>query len=290
MRLCLGTAQFGLDYGINNAAGKIPKDEVIEILNLAHNNGIIMLDTASAYGNSEAVLGESISRTGRKFQIITKYPADTKLRPFQWINNSLGQLKVEKIYGCLFHDYSTFKNHPDYIEDFIRLKETGKTEKIGFSLYHPSEAEYVLKNNVPCDIVQIPYNIFDQRFKYLFSELNKKEIKIYARSIFLQGLFFIEPNKLDSRFNSVKDLLLEIHQLAKNYSISVAMLCLNFIYAHKDVAYIVIGIDSIDNLRENISNYTLLEDTTIPYSFFEKYAVADENIILPYNWSNKHHA
>jgi aryl-alcohol dehydrogenase-like predicted oxidoreductase len=284
MKLCLGTAQFGLDYGINNSRGKIPQDEVYKILNLAHDNGIFMIDTAGAYGNSETVLGEGVAQTGKKFQIITKYPANTDIRPFQWINTSLGLLKAENMYGYLFHNYSTFQEHPDYIEDFIKIKESKKAEKIGFSLYHPSEAEYIFKNNVPCDIVQIPYNIFDQRFAYLFSEFHNRVIDIYVRSVFLQGLFFIEPDKLDSRFDSVKSLLREIHQFAKDYSITIAALCLGFVNENKNVSYIVIGIDSFDNLEENISNYVLLKDKNIPYTSLRKFAVNDENIILPYNW------
>ena len=284
MKLCLGTAQFGLDYGINNTRGKIPEEEVVNILNLAHDNGIITLDTASAYGSSEAVLGEGITHTGKYFQIITKYPANTELRPFQWIDTSLKLLKTERVYGYLFHNYSVFKNNRNYIEDFIKIKKTGKTEKIGFSLYHPSEAEYILKNNIPCDIVQIPYNIFDQRFACLFSELNSKGIDIYARSVFLQGLFFIEPDKIDGRFDSVRGYLREIHQCAKNYSINTAALCLGFVYANKYVSHTVIGIDSLDNLKENISNYSSLKNISIPCNILEKFSVNDENIILPYNW------
>jgi len=285
MKLCLGTAQFGLDYGINNTSGKIPKDEVFKILNLAYDNGINMLDTASAYGDSEAVLGEGIAHIGKNFQIITKYPANTELRPLQWIDNSLNLLKTEKIYGCLFHNYSVFQDNQNYIDDFIKIKETGKAENIGFSLYHPSEAEFIMKNNIPCDIVQIPYNIFDQRFAYLFSEFNGKGIKIYVRSVFLQGLFFIAPEKIDNRFDSVSDYLREIHQLAKEHSVNVATLCLSFVYASKYVSYIVIGIDSFDNLKENINNYALLKKITFPYDILNKFAVNDENIILPYNWN-----
>ncbi|WP_461247264.1 aldo/keto reductase [Treponema sp. R6D11] len=285
MKLCLGTAQFGLDYGINNTNGKIPKEEVVKILNLAHDNGITMIDTASAYGNSETVLGEGIAHTGKEFQIITKYPANMELRPFQWIDNSLSQLKTEKIYGYLFHNYSIFQENQNYINDFIKIKEAGKTEKIGFSLYHPFEAEYILKNNLPCDIVQIPYNIFDQRFACLFSEFNNRGIDIYVRSVFLQGLFFIDPDKVDSRFDSVRNYLREIHQLAKDYSINIAALCMSFVYVNEYVSYIVIGIDSLENLKENISNYTLLKDKTISYDALKKLAVNDENIILPYNWN-----
>jgi aryl-alcohol dehydrogenase-like predicted oxidoreductase len=284
MKLCLGTAQFGLDYGINNTRGKIPQHEVSEILSFAHDNGVIALDTASAYGNCESVLGEAITDTGKNFQIITKYPVDTETRPLQWINTSLESLKIERLHGYLFHNYSIFQEHADYIDDFVKVREMEKSEKIGFSLYYPSEAEYILKNNVPCDIVQVPYSIFDQRFAYLFTELKSHGIDIYVRSVFLQGLFFIDPDKLDDSFDSIKSILREINRLAEEHSISIAALCLAFAYYNQDVSYIVIGVDSLNNLKNNVACCKSLKSINIPYGYFEKFAVSDENIILPFNW------
>ena len=52
-RLILGTAQFGLPYGISNQRGQIPEAEVAAILAEAAKAGIDTLDTAAAYGSSE---------------------------------------------------------------------------------------------------------------------------------------------------------------------------------------------------------------------------------------------
>jgi aryl-alcohol dehydrogenase-like predicted oxidoreductase len=284
MKLCLGTVQFGLDYGINNARGKVPADEVSRILKFACDSGIVMIDTAGAYGDSESVLGEAIAETGGSFRIITKYPANTEVRPLQWIDTSLSRLKTERVYGYLFHNYSIFCEHRDYIDDFVKIKESGKSERIGFSLYYPSEAEYILKNNVPCDIVQIPYNIFDQRFVYLFPELKSRGIDIHVRSIFLQGLFFIALEKLDACFDPVKSKLAEINRLADAHSINIAALCLAFAHHNPDISYIVIGVDSLDNLRSNVDSCNLIKATDIQYDVFEELAVNDEHIILPFNW------
>ena len=283
-KLCLGTAQFGLNYGINNQKGKISHEEIFELLNYAHNNGISTIDTASAYGNSEAVLGETITRLNKNFKITSKYPVNTEIRPFQWIDTSLERLKTEKVYGYLFHNFSIFREHPDYIDDFLKIKEEKKAEKTGFSLYYPSEAEYILKNNIPCDIIQIPYNIFDQRFACLFPDLKNKGIEIYARSVFLQGLFFIEPDKLDKRFDSVRKLIKKIHNTAKDNSVNIAALCLNFVNSNKNISYIIIGVDSVSNLEENISNYANLGALKISYPDFLQFALTDEDIILPFNW------
>ena len=57
-KLILGTVQFGLNYGVNNQSGQVSKESVETILSLAGNKGIKILDTSSAYGASEKVLGE----------------------------------------------------------------------------------------------------------------------------------------------------------------------------------------------------------------------------------------
>jgi len=287
MKLCLGTAQFGLDYGINNTSGKIPKEKVIKILNLAYDNEIIMIDTASAYGNSETVLGEGIACTGKKFQIITKYPADTELSPFQWIDTSLSRLKIEKVYGYLFHNYSIFQKHPEYCEDFVKIKQIGKCEKIGFSLYYPSEAKYIIENNIPCDIVQIPYNIFDQRFKEVFHELKSRSIEIHVRSVFLQGLFFINSEDLPSYFTPIRNKLQELHTWSERKSIDISTVCLKFASINKYIDKIVIGVDSLDNLKENINNYNMIPSFDMDINWIETLEVIDEQMILPFNWKVK---
>ena len=67
-KLVLGTAQFGMDYGINNVRGQVTPDEVNEILSAAGNAGVEFIDTAYGYGNSEDVLGDSSSLHNHPFR------------------------------------------------------------------------------------------------------------------------------------------------------------------------------------------------------------------------------
>jgi aryl-alcohol dehydrogenase-like predicted oxidoreductase len=284
MRLCLGTTQFGLDYGISNIHGKIPRNKVMEILNYAQQNNITMIDTASAYGDSESTLGESLREIKRQFKIITKYPSEQVLSPFLWINTSLQRLRSENIYAYLFHNYSIFQEHPEYVEDMLKIKECGKASKIGFSLYYPSEAEYILQNNVPCDIVQVPYNIFDQRFEKIFPDLKSRDIDIHIRSVFLQGLFFIHPDKLGEHFTGIRHLLHKLSDFATQSKLTISALCLGFVDANKYIDKIIIGVDSLNNLKGNIYNYNKLSDISLDYQQFEYFSIIDENIILPFNW------
>ena len=57
MKLSIGAAQCGLNYGISNLHGIVKKSEIESVLNHAIKNSIDTIDTAQAYGNSEGKLG-----------------------------------------------------------------------------------------------------------------------------------------------------------------------------------------------------------------------------------------
>ena len=106
MKLALGTAQFGLPYGIANQSGQVSREEVKEILTIARLNYIDTLDTAITYGESEACLGE-VGLDG--FKVITKLPAfpENIQNINSWVNNqmqaSLKRLNTSSLYATLLH-------------------------------------------------------------------------------------------------------------------------------------------------------------------------------------------
>ena len=110
MKLCLGTAQFGLDYGITNKSGLVPKSEVGKILESAKRNGIKILDTAIAYGSSESVLGQ-FDISG--FDVITKIPTmqGSKCKIEILVNESMNRLNISAFYGIMLHnEIDVFEN------------------------------------------------------------------------------------------------------------------------------------------------------------------------------------
>jgi aryl-alcohol dehydrogenase-like predicted oxidoreductase len=101
-KISLGSAQFGLDYGVTNHAGKVSPVEVKKILSLAESHGISMIDTASMYGTSESTLGaydlnnfEIITKFLRTSEVIDNY--DLFIR--KTLGNSFERLRVNSIYG-----------------------------------------------------------------------------------------------------------------------------------------------------------------------------------------------
>jgi len=282
-KICLGTAQFGLDYGINNTRGKIPKNEVFKILGYALQNGIVFIDTAYAYGDSEKVLGEFIKENpnGKTLKIISKIPNVENIDKV--IEETFANLKVDKLYGYLVHNFNFFLENPPIYDILLKLKYAGKVEKIGFSLYYPEE--YYKIKDLEIDILQIPYSIFDQRFCNLFEEFKEKKIEVHARSVFLQGLIFKKPEELKGKFSKLKDKLLYINFLSKELDIPLNAIFLNFVLMNESVDKVVIGVDSLENLKENIYSLKFHKDVIKVCSKIVNLEETDEEIIIPIKWS-----
>jgi len=205
-KIALGTVQFGLDYGIINHSGQVSIDEVKNILDYAKDKGIDTLDTAARYGNSEQVLGE----VGvNNYRIITK---TTPLKNgvdgvIKGLHQSLDNLNIGQVDGLLIHNINDVKDKRfgDLFHKLNELKEEGLINKIGFSTYTPDQVDFLLEN-FDFDLIQVPFNIFDNRLIQggQLKALKKKKIEIHARSVFLQGLL-LDFNNLSDYFLTWKN-------------------------------------------------------------------------------------
>lgn len=282
-KIVIGTAQFGLKYGINNKTGRISENEVKQILNFASLQNIFFLDTSPLYGNSEEVIGNCLSEISGKFNIVSKLPDCDKSEVKDLFFKSLSMLKSKKIYGYLFHHYSGFINQVSNYYELNELKEKGLIKKIGFSLYHTSELDYLLKNGYHFDIVQFPYSVFDQRFSEYLPILKDKNIEVFVRSIFLQGLVFKDPNELTYPLSKLSNKINLLRQLCIKKKISIANLCLSFIIENNCIDKVILGVDNIDQFKELVSVKLLKMDDALRKELIEL-KENNEKLILPINW------
>ncbi|WP_299824494.1 aldo/keto reductase [uncultured Pontibacter sp.] len=283
-KLILGTAQFGLDYGISNTRGQITQAEVDAILTKAAEAGITTLDTAAAYGESETSIGKALQgKSG--FKIITKYPPN---EPGKSINRafeeSLQRLGQKKIYGYLLHSFSTYAENPAVIDELLQLKAADKIEKAGVSLYHPAEAEILLKADAPIDIVQFPYSVFDRRFESILPELRWKGIETHVRSVYLQGLYFMQPDAIPAHLQKAAPKVKALQQLAEKYNLPIGAMLMGFVLQNEYIINVVVGVENLQTLEENIS-FTSTQPPKELILALQDFEEQDENIILPYNWA-----
>lgn len=282
-RLALGTVQFGLDYGINNQRGQVSAEEINQILNLAAKEGIDLLDTAHAYGNSEIQLGANDLQF---FKIVSKLPPDAKtpVEVNAYFEASLQNLKQDKLYGYLLHQFSSVEQEPSLWPAFQQLKKKDLVQKIGFSLYSPRELHYLWKHQLEFDLLQVPFNIFDQRFAPYFEKLKNKGVEIHTRSTFLQGLFFKPLEQLPSHFEKIRPKLDQIRAIATEAQLSIADLCLGFVLANPLIDKIVIGVDNAHQLAANLQAVEHVRNIASYLSVLKSLEEQEEVIINPAKW------
>lgn len=276
-KLAIGSVQFGLDYGISNDSGKTTLSEVRKILTVARDFDITTIDTAYAYGSSEEVLGDA----GIKgHQIISKFPAqETDMSFLDYLNSSLQRLKIESIYGYLAHNAQILFDNPEIWEELLKVKERGIVKKIGYSLYTPQELDFLLEKNFFPDLIQVPFNILDQRFEEKLIRLKESNVEIHTRSAFLQGLFFFNPDKLDPFFNEIKPFLISLNNLFPN-NYKKAGYLLSYCLSKPYIDRVVIGVNNSDQLLENINGieeYLITDHLEIPQ--------ISEKILMPNLWA-----
>lgn len=283
-KLLLGTANFGMDYGISFGK-RVPKDEVFRMLDLAKEKGILGIDTAPAYGEAEEVIGEYLQKRGKSFSVITKLPKRSYKDTLEVKNTflkSLENLKVDSVDYLLIHSFETYIEYKEKIlQAFEFLREEKLIRAYGLSVYHPQEVMEFLKDVKGDFAVEFPLNVFDRRFMPYLREWKALNITLFARSVFLQGLFFLPEDKLNGRFERVKDKILRLRLLAEESKLSLACLCLGFVASFEEIDGLVVGMDSHKQLEEITS---CLEAFEKPKFNLEDLEVRDEDIILPYRW------
>jgi aryl-alcohol dehydrogenase-like predicted oxidoreductase len=267
-----------LVYGINNPdKQKTSTKEVGAILKQAYEVDISMLDTSYAYGDSETIIGRSISNTDFRFKIISKYPENVgKVKDV--FNRSLKRLKTDHIYGYMVHHFDYFKSNTHIWNDFRALKESSKVEKIGFSVYNTSDLSYLLDNDIQFDIIQFPYNIFDRQFAPYFAELKSRGVEIHVRSTFLQGLFFKERESLPEYLKPLKKYLLILDNFAKEENLTIEEVALNYNIQNPYIDGVLIGVDNVKQLQKNIN--AVQKNTTIDIQI----DVKEKELLNPVNW------
>jgi|TARA_B110000027_G_scaffold132664_1_gene159331 aryl-alcohol dehydrogenase-like predicted oxidoreductase len=258
-KICLGTANFGSSYGINKKKA-IKKKEIKKIFDYAIKNNINFLDTAINYKNSEKIIG-LINK--HKFKIVTKLPKIPKkiTNIEKWVINqiikSCKRLKVKNLYGLLIHYTSELvdkKKSKEIYRAFDYLLSKKLVKKIGLSIYEPRELDLYFKE-YDYQIVQAPINIFDKRLitSGWKERLLKKEIEIFARSIFLKGLLLRDSNKIPKNFSRWDKKFLNFEKWTIKEKISKVEACIRFTDSFKGIKKIILGINNLEHLKQNIS-------------------------------------
>jgi aryl-alcohol dehydrogenase-like predicted oxidoreductase len=282
-KIILGTVQFGLDYGINNIAGKPSREQVFMMLEYAAKHGIELLDTADAYGTATDLLGEFNSVHSGLFSINTKFKGKQESLSEQ-LSNSIDLLNLKAINTYFFHSYTDFINYPKLLQELVILKQNNLIGKIGISVYYNSE--FITAINIPeVDVIQFPFNLLDNRFQrgelIELAKIKSKELQV--RSVFMQGLFFKSLTDLPSKLKPLLPYLERIHEITETAKVSTEQLALSYALQQSEIENVIIGVDTVEQLKKNIEMLKIkISDEIIDE--VNKINVKETELLYPKNW------
>lgn len=287
-KLALGTAQFGFAYGIANKVGKVKEKEVREILRLAYSVGIDTLDTAIAYGQSEQVLGElGVS----EFKVVTKLPGipENILNLEDWVDDQLfasqQRMGLNSIYAVLLHRSEDLlgANGSRLAQTLEHLKLRGSVEKVGVSIYDPSELDLATQV-MAMDLVQAPLNLLDRRLEISgwLKRLHDQGVEVHTRSTFLQGLLLLSRSEIPDKFERWSSLWDTWHSTLSDLNTTATAVCLSYPLSLPEVDRVVVGVDTAGHLQELIDS-SLEKPPKHDWTFL---SVFDKDLINPARWSH----
>ena len=262
MKISIGTAQFGKKYGISNKNGKTRKSEIDKILKIAKQQDINSIDTAQNYLNVENTIA---SYNLNDFKISTKISEidsenikTNKHYIYNKIIQSIQNLKIKKIDTIFLHNTNDLlsRNGNKYFEDLVRSKKNKLVNKIGITVYSIKEINEII-SNFDIDVVQCPFNIFDNRLveSGMYNALVEKKIEIEVRSIFLQGLLLMNAKNIPLQFQSFKKIFKLWFEFLENNQISQLDACINFVKKFKKIKRVIIGVENSNQFVEIIKSF-----------------------------------
>lgn len=283
MKIALGTVQFGQDYGVANQSG-VPDDIALaNILQMARDNGIEILDTAILYGRAETRLGQMVTTD---FKVVTKLPPlDVEMAEVAgWvadhIDESLARLGRDTLDGLLCHNACDLAQ-PALAAALCDAKASGQVLRTGVSIYDPEDL-VPLMGSAALDLVQGPLNVFDQRIvaSGWLSRLADQGIGFHARSVFLQGSLLMTADTKPPYFMPWASHFMAWEHWVAETGLSPLAGALNALRKVPGVEAVVLGVERAEQLAEILD--AMAKD---PLPLPAHLSSSDINLISPANWS-----
>lgn len=295
MELCLGTVQFGMDYGVFDTPKKSP-DYCVKCLDYATQNGISAIDTAAAYGVAEEVVGKFLAlKTIQRDKLFIS----TKLMPnilddykqeeyvdviLRNLQHSLKTLHLDYVDTYLFHS-SRYAFQHELLEAISKMKELGLAKHVGVSVYYPDEALACFENDC-VDYIQSPYSVFDHRMKKanVFEIGESKGFSIDTRTAFIKGLIRLHEDEIPAHLSKAKPILKELDSICDKTGYSRIELAIGYVKREKCINHLVFGIRTLEQLKEDIGAF----EKSIPNCIFDEMDIAFSDIpadlVVPSLW------
>lgn len=259
--LALGTAQFGQPYGVANVSGEVAGTIAVDIVATAWDGGAREFDTASGYGESEAVLGEALRTLGLadSATVITKIahltaeelsdPVAARARLRASVEGSRQRLGLDSLPLALFHR----DTDAVHISLLLELVERGWIDKIGVFCGHDPKSASARAGTAGIAAIQLPANLMDRRHLDggAFDAAQRAAMPVYVRSIYLQGLLLMEPASVPAYLGAAHAALEAVEAIAADSGLSRTELALRAALSLPGDVRLLVGAETPAQVEQN---------------------------------------
>jgi aryl-alcohol dehydrogenase-like predicted oxidoreductase len=274
MKLGLGTVQFGQAYGVSNTRGQVTPNDAAAILARAAEAGVRVLDTAANYGEAERVLA---GLDTAPFRIVTKTTSVRGGAPavVARARQSARALGADTLLVHAAADLDDGALWPA----LQALKAEGVFRNIGISVYVADDPAALAARYRP-DVMQLPFSLLDQRLLRdgTLAKLKALGVEIHARSIFLQGLLFV--NTLPEKLRHAAPQLAAIKTAIADAGSTPLAAALGFVLSRPEIDVALVGVTTPAELDEILAAAALPP----PDLDWAALALEDETVLTPSRW------
>lgn len=242
--LVLGTAQWGLDYGVTNTAGRLSDEAIREILTALPQVEVHLLDTAPAYGDAEARIGV----LAPDIAVQTKVSGADDIRESVARSADLLGRRPERV---IVHDWPALSDEQQAVtaSALESMRAQGLVGLVGISGYGASDLATGLAAFDRLDVAQVPVSILDQRLvgSVEVAALREQGGLLQARSVYLQGVALSRSG--ETALADHADVV-RLREACSEAGVDVAAACRAFVRSLEWVDEIVVGVTSARELME----------------------------------------
>ncbi|MBN8856823.1 MAG: aldo/keto reductase [Sphingobacteriales bacterium] len=263
--IAFGGVEIGMPYGIgvNGREDMIAEKDAIALLQAAAAKGFNFFDTARMYGVSENIMGKAFRHCRQDIVLATKCrhfrnaegvlssDAEIKKLIHTSIRESLSALQTDYIDVYMLHQADKeILDRQVIADEMLRLKKAGVVRAIGASTYSVEETRKAIESDT-WNVVQLPFNLMDQRQQTLFELAAKSGVGIVVRSVLLKGLLSTRGTGLHPALQQVEEHIRKYSRLLQN-GVSLPKMAVKFALSFPQVSSVLVGIDKESYLLESL--------------------------------------
>lgn len=255
-RLVLGTAQWGMPYGITNDLHVPSGQDVRSMLKEAQGAGCLWVDSAFSYGDAlEKISNSRVSGLNLtlKFHLRDFLDGDS----YQSLESRI-MAKLERLVGSfdvfpMFHDEAEAQTADGQRirHALLNLREKGLIGEVGLSTYEVSHFRKSVEEYRP---LQVNTNVLHPNLVELTSlDRDLGPGQMHIRSVFLQGLLLRQSSGLALKFQEFRPVLERFWGWVDSLGISDIEGALSVVNQLPN-SYFVLGLASQEQLTEALNH------------------------------------